>query len=185
MSSVLCFLSAALLVTAWGAFLDVRTGHIPNWLTLGTIAVAPLVHGAARLAEGGSFRSALLSLALSLAGAVACSLLPAVLYAREAIGGGDVKLFAAVGALCHPMLGLRAELYGFALGGLYAIAIGFSHQRRRDIFINVLSLLTPWRGASRRVTSPDSMMAVRFGPAIFAGTAVSIWVTESGRWISP
>jgi prepilin peptidase CpaA len=185
MSSVLCFLSAAFLVTGWGAWFDVRTGHIPNGLTLGTIAAAPLVHGAAELAGGGGLRSALLSFALSIAGALACALLPAALYARHAIGGGDVKLFAAVGALCHPMLGLRAELYGFALGGLYAIAIVFARRRGQSTFINVLSLLTPGSDASRRMTQSGSMMAVRFGPAIFAGTALSIWVTERGRWLSP
>jgi len=187
MSSVLYFLSAAVVVTAWGAWTDLRTGHIPNWLTVGSIALAPLLHGGAALAAGESARSALLSLALSMGGAFACALLPAGLYARNALGGGDVKLFAAVGALCHPLLGLRAELYSFALGGLYAVAIAVARKRWRSVLANLTSLATFRVDSSGQgpVLETSGMMAVRFGPAIFAGTAASIWLGESGQWISP
>jgi prepilin peptidase CpaA len=181
MSSFLLFLSAAVVVTAVGAWLDLRTGHIPNWLTVGSIAFAPLLHGAAALADGGTVRSALLSLGLSLGGAVVCMLLPASLYARQAIGGGDVKLFGAVGALCHPLLGMRAELFSFAFGGLYALAICVSRNRLRSVFLNVASLLLPWRRSSEQALASSSMIAVRFGPAIFVGTAASIWLAESAR----
>ena len=185
MSSVLFFLSAAVVVTAWGAWIDVRTGHIPNWLTVGSIALAPLLHGGASLAGGGDVRSALISLALSVGGAAACALLPAGLYVRNAIGGGDVKLFAAVGALCHPLLGLRAELYSFAFGGLYALAIAGTRSRLQSVLVNVVALVKLRRASSVPAPEPSTMMAVRFGPAIFAGTAASIWIAESGRWISP
>jgi prepilin peptidase CpaA len=174
-------------VTALGAWIDVRTGHIPNWLTLGSIALAPIVHGGAVLASGGSTRSAWVSLVLSVGGAVACAFLPAALYTRNAIGGGDVKLFAAVGALCHPLLGLRAQLYSFAFGGLYAVAIAVSRKRLRGVLVNVTSLATFRAGASSggAACATNGMMAVRFGPAIFAGTAASFWLAESGRWIFP
>jgi prepilin peptidase CpaA len=173
------------MVTAWGAWIDLRTGHIPNWLTMGSIALAPVLHGAAAFAAGENVRSALFSSALSLVGAAICALLPAGLYARNAMGGGDVKLLAAVGAICHPLLGMRAELYSFAFGGLYAIAIALTHRRLRTVIANVTALLVPTRRRSADGPSSSSMLAVRFGPAIFAGTAVSIALSESGRWISP
>jgi prepilin peptidase CpaA len=182
MSSVLFFLSAAVVVTALGAWLDVRTGHIPNWLTIGTIALTPLLHGGVQLVGGGGARAALTALLLSVGGAAVCVVFPAGLHARDAIGGGDVKLFAAVGALCHPLLGLRAELYSFAFGGVYALAIACAHQRLRRVLANVASLATSGRGASPQTSTPapTSMIAVRFGPAIFAGTVASI-LLESGR----
>jgi prepilin peptidase CpaA len=186
MGFVLCFLSAAVVVTALGAWIDLRTGHIPNWLTVGTIALAPLLHAGAALAGGGSLRAAVVSLTLSVGGAIVCALLPAGLYARNAIGGGDVKLFAAVGALCHPLLGLRAELYSFAFGGLYALVIAGSRRRLGGVLVNVTRLLPFRLGSAQREEPPaGSMMAVRFGPAIFAGTVASIYVAESGRWILP
>jgi prepilin peptidase CpaA len=185
MSSVFFFLSAAVVVTAWGAFIDLRTGHIPNWLTVGSIALAPLLHGGAALSAGGDVRGALIALTLSVGGAAACALLPAGLYVRNAIGGGDVKLFAAVGALCHPLLGLRAELYSFAFGGLYALVIAGTHRRLQSVLVNVLSLIKPSWVSSAPAPQPSTMMAVRFGPVIFAGTATSMWIAESGRWISP
>ena len=184
MGFVLCFLSAAVVVTALGAWIDLRTGHIPNWLTVGTIALAPLLHAGAALASGGTVRAAMVSLTLSVVGAIACALLPAGLYMRNAIGGGDVKLFAAVGALCHPLLGLRAELYSFAFGGLYALAIAGSRQRLGSVLVNLTKLVTfRFDCSQREVPTASSMMAVRFGPAIFVGTVTSIWVAESGRWI--
>jgi prepilin peptidase CpaA len=182
MSSVLFFLTAAVVVTALGAWLDVRTGHIPNWLTMGTIALAPLLHGATELARGGTVRAALIALVFSVGGAAVCAVFPAGLHARDAIGGGDVKLFAAVGALCHPLLALRAELYSFAFGGVYALAVACGRQRLRGVLANVATLVTSGRGSSREASAPapTGMIAVRFGPAIFAGTVASIWL-ESGR----
>jgi len=187
MSSVFFFLTAAVVVTAWGAWIDLRTGHIPNWLTVGTIALAPFLHGGAALARGANARSALFSFALAVGGAVACALLPGGLYAKGAMGGGDVKLFAAVGALCHPFLGLRAELFGFAFGGLYALAVAGAHQRLRTVLVNVTALVGLRRDSSGREALLDSggMMTVRFGPAIFAGTAASLALAEGGQWISP
>jgi prepilin peptidase CpaA len=185
------------LVTAFGAWIDLRTGHIPNWLTIGSIALGPILHAAAALASGRTIHAALFSLAFSAAGAAVCALLPAALYARHALGGGDVKLFAAVGALCGPLLGLRAELYSFALGGLYALAIAASHRRLHGVARNLIHLVTlrsagsqpcPVSGTEENAgelsCAPSPMMAVRFGPAIFAGTVVSIWVVEGERWLS-
>src|SRR6185503_12554073 len=108
----------------------------------------------------------------------ACALLPAGLYMRNAIGGGDVKLFAAVGALCHPLLGLRAELYSFAFGGLYALAIAGARGCLPSVLLNVVALVKPTGALSVPAPPPSTLTAVRFGPVIFVGTAASMWMAE-------
>src|SRR5262249_19605921 len=102
------FLAIAAIVTGIGAETGYRTGDIPNWVTLYPLAAAPLAHFLwAALTE--SPMAGLASAGLSIGGAVACAIVPLLLYRAGAIGGGDVKLLAAVGALCTPLLGVEAE----------------------------------------------------------------------------
>ncbi|MBT8467633.1 MAG: A24 family peptidase [Deltaproteobacteria bacterium] len=80
----------ALCVSATAAFCDWRRGEIPNWLTLPVLVLAPVSYG---IAFGIEY--ALHSLAAGLLG----GLVPYLLFRRGAMGGGDVKLFGALGAL--------------------------------------------------------------------------------------
>src|SRR4051794_25885715 len=92
------FLGAALLITALAAVIDLRTGHIPDRLTLGTLAGALAAHcvaGALSLGIHGAGSAAL----FSVLGAVACSLVPPALCRFAKLGGGDLKLLVAIGAL--------------------------------------------------------------------------------------
>ena len=112
------FLIAAAVVAAISAWSDARTGHIPNWLTFGTLGVALAGHTALAWYVQHSWRAGLTELGYSVAGAFACALVPAFMYWRGAIGGGDIKLFAAIGALCHPMIGLEIETYAFVAAAI-------------------------------------------------------------------
>jgi prepilin peptidase CpaA len=69
--------------------MDVRTRRIPNWFTLSSLAGAFLL----QVALGG-----LHALLLSLAAAATAGSLFAVLFLAGGMGGGDVKLIAAVAA---------------------------------------------------------------------------------------
>ena len=177
MSVVLFSMWLAVLVALVGAWVDVRTGHIPNWLTMGAAACAPLLYGAEAFSSGSSIEGALYAAAWSLSGALACICLPMFMFTRGALGGGDVKLFAAVGALCHPALGLRAQLYSFAVGGLYALALAASRGRLQAILGNAMRVvLRSMRSSSAHPLPLQEMTPVRFGPAIFLGTAASVWL---------
>jgi prepilin peptidase CpaA len=154
MSAIQSFLVAAAIVTAIAAWIDYRTGHIPNWLTLGPLAAAPLAHAAVAFAMGRQ-SAALDALGLSLLGALVCGLVPLLLFRVDAIGGGDVKLLAAVGALCGPLLGIEAELYGFLNTAAIAMNPLLPRGKRREI-------------------SPEMLTKIRFGPAIFAGVLVAV-----------
>ena len=97
------------------AMTDARTGRIPNWLTLGSLGLALLWQ--VGLWQGNFTVDALLGIA-------AGGLIPLaahVVTRGRAIGGGDVKLLAALGAWLGPELVLHATISGLLLLLLYAV----------------------------------------------------------------
>jgi prepilin peptidase CpaA len=89
-------LSAAPLIVllVWAAIEDVCARRIANWLSLSL-----LIAGVVSAAMGTNT----IGLSASLGGAVVGLAIPLVLFALGALGGGDVKLLAAVGAWIGPM----------------------------------------------------------------------------------
>jgi prepilin peptidase CpaA len=75
------------------AAIDARTRRIPNWLTFGL-----MIGGLARTAMFGSAGG----MTAALLGFVVGAAIPLVLFAISALGGGDVKLLAAVGIWLGP-----------------------------------------------------------------------------------
>lgn len=165
------FLIAAVVVTAVGGALDLRTGHIPNTLSLGALAAALVAHAVVGSLESGS-SGAVTAFGAAALGALLCGLAPLLLFSLGAMGGGDVKLLGALGAICLPMVGLEAELYGFVAAALFApVRLAYDGKLLRTLG-NTLALVTnPLRPKAKRRSLPPEMMAqMRFGPAIFAGT---------------
>jgi prepilin peptidase CpaA len=182
----------ALAVTAIGAWYDWRTGHIPNWLTLGALGVAIVAHGgyafatvspsaasasaasasAASASAASSARAAFEAAGLSLLGAAICALIPLLLYRMDAIGGGDVKLLAALGAILRPMLGIEAELYGFLAAAIIAPAWLAYEGKLGAVLANTLAIVkNPFLPKTkRREIPPEMLTSIRFGPGVFVGT---------------
>ena len=107
--------SIAVLVGFVAATADLRSGRIPNKLTFSAMLLGLVAHS---LGQGiaGAVESTL--------GLVICVAVPGIVYKASqgrAIGGGDIKLFGALGALLGPMHGLEIELSAFLLLGLYAL----------------------------------------------------------------
>ncbi len=102
----------AVLIAA--TIVDSRTRRIPNLLSLGAAALGILlaVTGYGSVTPG----AALGGLALGLA-----ALLP--LHLLKAMGAGDVKLMAAVGAYLGPSVTLAAVLCTFIAGAVIAITV--------------------------------------------------------------
>jgi Flp pilus assembly protein protease CpaA len=169
------FLISALCISAVAAYTDLRWGLIPNWLTLGGAlagALGQLAHGW----QLGGWRAGLSALGASLAGGVLCALAPAVLFSRGGLGGGDVKLFAALGVCCHPLLGIEAQLYAFVLAAGF-VPIQLLRQRRLREAVRraghaLLQPLLP--RARRRALPPAAAHWLRLGPAIFGGTLLAL-----------
>jgi len=153
---------------AWiAAVSDVRTETIPNWLTLPTLVVAPLAWG---LALGP------LATAEAVTGAFLCGLVPYLLFRVSGGGGGDVKLFAALGAVVGPGHGLEIELLGFLVAALYALGRlawdGRLLVTLGNTFYLSLNPVLPVR--YRRQVSPELMSKVRLGlPVALAVTLLA------------
>jgi prepilin peptidase CpaA len=166
------FLIAATLVSAIAAWTDWRTGLIPNWVTGGALLIGLVGHfGFGWFLQG--FRTGLLELTLSIAGVVLCSIAPGLMYWKGAMGGGDLKLFAALGALCQPMLGIEIQMYAFVIAAILAPAQLAYQGRLGSVLANSAALLVnPLRKQEKRREVPMELMSwFRLGPAIFAGSA--------------
>lgn len=167
--SPLLALIGSLLAAAW----DARTGRIPNFLTLPLIAVGVGINSAAGVS----------GLLLSIAGLVACSFVPVLLYRAShgrGIGGGDVKLFAAFGALLGPMKGLEIEFGAFVvLAGFALVRLAYAGQLLRVLINTAFLLVNPLLpSGSRRLTIRESLTEIRMGPAIAVACCSALYVTD-------
>jgi prepilin peptidase CpaA len=176
------FLVAAAIIAAIAAATDLRTGEIPNWLTLGGLLIAPFVHVGVGFAHHMTGRAALYEGLYAFGGAILCVVVPAILYRQEAIGGGDVKLLACIGAVLQPRLGIEAEMYSFFAAGLIAPAfLAYEGKLFRTIKNTALLALNPLLPKKkRRQIEPALLTWFRFGPAIFIGTGITAYLHWRG-----
>jgi Flp pilus assembly protein protease CpaA len=162
---------ASLLLIAVALYFDLRRRSVPNWLTLAVLPLAPLLWAAtARHAPATvGIPGPLFFAALSLVGALACGAVPLLLFAFKMMGGGDVKLFACVGALALPGSGLLIEWLSFMLAAVILPARLAYHGRFFSTLMQTTAFMTnPLRPADRRGTLPgDLTERVRLTPFIF------------------
>ena len=124
----------AVLVAGLALVTDLRTRRIPNWLTggallvgiVGNICLGAFVSGLAGAATGAGV--ALLGALLGFAILFPMYMLR-VAGAGRAMGAGDVKLLAALGALVGPQAVISIAIYAAMAGGIQAIVMLL--QRRR------------------------------------------------------
>lgn len=161
------------------AALDFRTGLIPNWLTLGGLGVGVVLHVAVHLADlssSGLVSAALAGVFNTVLGVLLCGLPPYVLFRMEAMGGGDVKLLAAVGAFVGPTLGLEIELSAFVAMALFSpIRLAYEGKLLAVLGNTLVLVANPFLPKQRRREVPREMMtAFKFGPAVFVANAVVV-----------
>ncbi|HKO48578.1 MAG TPA: A24 family peptidase [Polyangiaceae bacterium] len=166
-------------VSCGAAVVDARTGRIPNWLTLPAMLCGLVGHG---IAHGRS------ALGLSLLGLFLTAFVPWALYQGsrgQAIGGGDVKLAAAIGALSGPMQGLQIEFAALLALAFLALARITYEGKLLRVLGNVLCLLTnPLRPRARRkAIAPESLTEMRMGPGIALGVVVVLASEHMARWL--
>lgn len=163
-------------VAAVAVLTDLRSGRIPNWLTLPALG-AGLVFSAAT----GGWQG--LGLALL---AVGCALvLLGWMFAIRVMGGGDVKLLMALSAWSTPKFAVESALLSVLLGGLMAVVIllvrgrmgGFvrkMHAFILSVIVKDLELATP--KFDRNLTMP-------YGVAIAAAAVWTIWAWPLRKWV--
>jgi prepilin peptidase CpaA len=151
---------------------DLRTRRIPNVLTFGG-GIAGLV--AHLMLDGASG-------ALTAAGGWLTGLaifLP--FFALGGMGGGDVKLLAALGAWLGSHETLYLALYSAAAGGLLAVVVSYARGYLKTAFANVLEMLCYWRQSGLRPVpnlTLDTPNTPRLAYALpmFLGVMVTIWL---------
>jgi prepilin peptidase CpaA len=170
------FLLAAAVAALVAALTDLRSGRIPNWLTFGVLGLGLVAHAVVSWKLGGGWRGTLTGLAGSAGGVVLCAAVPAFFYWKGAMGGGDVKLLAAIGALCRPLGGLEVETYAFVAAALIAPAkLAYDGLLFRTLGRSLTLLVNPLRKPENRKAVPDEIKTwFRMGPAIFLGAAVAV-----------
>ncbi len=157
----------ALLIAGIGALTDYRTGHIPNWLTLPPLVIAPIAYGLAAGWE--AFFGVVL-------GVLLCGLVPVIMFYMNGMAGGDVKLFAAIAAIIGPDLGLQAELLALVVAGIYSLGrLAWDGKLLRTLGNVVMLGVNPVLPKRlRRQLSPELRDTLRLGGAIFAGLLITL-----------
>ena len=114
---------------------DLRRGSISNWFNLTAIASGLLYHFIHRGWVG---------LVMAFAGAVLGFSIFLALYCLGGMGGGDVKLMAAFGALLGPLGILTAALLASVIGGLMAAGSLVLRRHRKAIPYGPAIVLGAW-----------------------------------------
>jgi prepilin peptidase CpaA len=148
-------------IVSAAAWYDVTTHRIPNWLTVSGLVLALLL----RFLGG--------SLGLGLQGSAVAFGISLVLYLLRAVGAGDVKLLAAVGAFFG-----SSEVAG-ALAVIAIAGAGFAllNVIYRGVLplllLNTYELLKSWRtlgGERSRTLDSPGALTIPYGVPIAAGT---------------
>ncbi len=147
---------AAIAAAGVGAVLDLRWRRIPNWLTGSTLLLGIVANALLRGVDGG---------VLALAGAAVGLAMLLPFYVLKAMGGGDVKLLAGVGALVGPHALVSVAVYGGVVGGLLSLVVLLMSGR----FLEMVQ-----RAVVLRTSAPRSGLKAPYGVAIAAGMVLSM-----------
>ena len=153
-------------ILAFACYGEIRERRIPNWLTLGAIALGV---GSA-IIEGGLAGLADSALGLAIAGGL---FLPFCLLG--VVGGGDMKLMAAVGAIVGWPMVLRVLCDTCIAGGVIAVAIMAWNGILLTTLANVFRLMV---GMPRKRQGLRNPPMVPYALAITIGTLVAVFVQD-------
>jgi prepilin peptidase CpaA len=169
------FFVVAVAISLVAAFTDVRKGTIPNALTLPPLLAAPFAHAAYAAVMGASKDAAMMEAVSSVAGVLLCGIVPFVLFRMNAMGGGDLKVLCAIGALCRPNVGFEAEAYAFVMATLVAPAKLAYEGKLLGTMRNAGTIAGNWFRSKDKQKTIDAQALTWFklGPAIFAGTLLA------------
>ncbi len=168
----------AIAIAAASAICDWRTGEIPSWLTLPATLLGPIVNYVRYRAGGETAEDAAMSAGFAVAGAALCAIVPLLLFKQGALGGGDLKLFVALGTLLQPRLGVEAQMYGFFAGAILAPAKLAYEGKLMTTLKNAFTILGNFFLPKSRQRSIDAaaLSSFRLGPAIFLGVALTAYM---------
>lgn len=149
---------------------DLATRRIPNAITVLGMGVGLLL---------ATFTHGLAGCAASAGGLLLATALLIVPFALGGIGGGDVKMMAAVGALVGPRALLASLLAGMILGGLVAVGVLWRRGRLGEkwhvIGAMLRSALLTWSLDPLRAPAPGQhTVALPYSVPLALGTALAL-----------
>jgi prepilin peptidase CpaA len=168
-----------LIVLAVATYTDLRKRRIPNWLVfpflLTGIVISPWRHD-----WPGARQSIWHGLGQSFAGFGLALLIFGFLFWMGGMGGGDVKLCAAIGAWIGPAQMLMALVITGMAGGVMVLCWAAFGGFFKELFTGAGDLVFGWkeRGMSRDpelVLSNPLKRRMPYAPAIAIGTLMSFF----------
>lgn len=178
---LMTLLPQALLLTllALAVWHDVRSRRIPNPLVFGGALLGVLLQTLAP--QGAGLWSALAGLALGL-----LLLLP--MYSLRAMGAGDVKLLAMIGAFLGPQQIVGVFLASLLAGGVLAIVVSLWRGSLRAMLANsyqmmLHSVIGAMAGQDHQVAEPAAPSGrLPYAVAIAAGALPFILLPRFQSW---
>jgi prepilin peptidase CpaA len=146
------------------AAIDLRTRRVPNPLTatLAALGVAFAACGIGSVTVGGALLGLVLGFALMLPG-----------HLFGATGAGDVKLFAAAGALMGPAPIVTAFFYTAIAGGLLALVVAVRRRRLQHTLGATARLIATAAANASAIAGPLEDNRFAYAPAIAVGTLIA------------
>jgi prepilin peptidase CpaA len=137
-----------LIVALAAAVYDVRFRRIPNWISVGGIALGVLAN---------SLTHGIPGLLYALTGFVLGFGLYFLLYLVHAMGAGDVKLMGAIGALVGWQNWVAIFVIAALLGGIMAMIVIMARNRVKKTFWNIGYLLNEMRRGRAAYVSREEL----------------------------
>ncbi|HBR05569.1 MAG TPA: prepilin peptidase [Desulfovibrio sp.] len=165
--AIVCAILSVAVVT------DLWARKIPNLLTLPAMLAGLAWHGLTRGLDGLAFAAAGLALGL------AVMLVP---YLMRVMGGGDVKLMAAVGAWLGAGDTFTAFLFTCLAGGLYSLFMLLRHGLLRRILVDLRNAFLVFLATRRMEYAPITARSTRPLPRLCYGLAIALGTLASLAW---
>jgi prepilin peptidase CpaA len=165
--STLC----ALAIGCAACVTDIHSRRIPNWLTFGAAAAALVFHTVTR--GGGGF-------VFATTGWFVGALIMFLPFALRGLGGGDVKLVAALGAWLGPANALWVGLYAGVAGFVMSLVVAAYSGYLRTALRNIWFLFQHWTVNGIRPLEDVSLEGssgprLAYALPIFAGLVLATW----------
>ena len=148
-------------------YTDIRWSKIPNYITLSAMGLGILLHGIPWFSNKGAgfaFSGALVGLCIFI-----------VPFALGGMGGGDVKLFAAIGAWLGFLSVIWVALYTALAGGLLALFFIITKKKTtkfKEIPTDILFLIL----TRSRIKNSEIRNVLPYSVAIAAGWFVYLGI---------
>ena len=146
------------------AVIDLRTRRIPDALSAAVAATGLTLAGV---------HAGTVNLTLAIDGMLVGFLFMMPGYLFGATGGGDVKLFAAMGSLLGPEMIAVAFVYTALAGGLLALCICVMRRSLGQTIAQAATLISSGGANAAELVGPSSNNRFAYAPAIAVGVIVA------------